>query len=222
MITFIIIILFAYLLGSISPSIILSQLVKGVDIRTYGSGNAGMTNAMRLLGAKWGTVVALIDLAKGFCAAWVIPHILLDYSQPLIMDEILIRLIAGFAAVVGHIWTVFFRFKGGKGVLTMAGAALGVAPAPVGICFGIFLLVLLTTRYVSLSSILAIGIFPFMVYMHEWIFQIPASAYLKIFSFCLAALIIYTHRANIVRLWKGEERKINSKKHAQTVNSPEL
>ncbi len=222
MLTYFIIILLAYLIGSISPSIIISQLVKGVDIRTYGSGNAGMTNAMRLLGTKWGIIVALIDVAKGFCASWVIPHMLLDNSQLLIMDEILIRLSAGFSAVVGHIWTVFFRFKGGKGVLTMAGAGLGVAPAPVGICFGIFLIVLFTTRYVSLSSILAIVTFPFMVYILEWLTAEPASLYLKLFSFTLGVLIIYTHRANIVRLWKGEERKVNFKKQPASVSSPDV
>jgi acyl phosphate:glycerol-3-phosphate acyltransferase len=212
MISFTLILVLAYLIGSISPSIILSRLIKGVDIRTYGSGNAGMTNAMRLLGMKWGTVVALFDALKGFTASWILTTWLYSAIDVTPIDLILVRILAGSTAMAGHIWTVFFGFKGGKGVLTMAGGILGVAPLQVGICTAIFVFVLLTSRYVSLSSIIAYSFFPVVVFVFNLVFQVETSLYLKIFSFVVAGAIIFTHRENISRLLKGEERKIVFKK----------
>ncbi len=216
MISLILILVLAYLLGSVSPSIILSRLVKGVDIRTFGSGNAGMTNAMRLLGVKWGSLVAFIDTLKGFTASWALTTWLYSSVDTTDMDVILVRILAGTMAMAGHIWTVFFGFRGGKGVLTMAGAVLGVAPLQVGVCTGIFLLVLVTTRYVSLSSIISYTCFPVVVFVFQMIFQVETSLYLKIFSFLIAGAIIFTHRENIKRLIRGEERKIGMKN--QTTN----
>ncbi|MBX7151211.1 glycerol-3-phosphate 1-O-acyltransferase PlsY [bacterium] len=202
----------SYLLGSISPSIILSRLIKGVDIRTYGSGNAGMTNAIRFLGAKWGTVVAVFDFAKGFCAAMVISTWLMPSSDLLVIDPIAVRILAGIAAVAGHIWTIFFDFKGGKGVLTVAGAVTGVAPSEVGLCFVVFLIIFLLTRYVSLGSIIGAIFFPVIVFIEAWVLHEPVSPYLLVFSLFVAVLIMFTHRANIRRLLKGEENKFGSKK----------
>ncbi len=216
MISLILILVLAYLLGSVSPSIILSRMVKGVDIRTFGSGNAGMTNAMRLLGVKWGSLVAFIDTLKGFTASWALTTLLYSSVDTTDMDVILVRILAGTMAMAGHIWTVFFGFRGGKGVLTMAGAVLGVAPLQVGVCTGIFLLVLVTTRYVSLSSIISYTCFPVVVFVFQMIFQVETSLYLKIFSFLIAGAIIFTHRENIKRLIRGEERKIGMKN--QTTN----
>lgn len=212
MISLLLILILAYLLGSISPSILLGKLIKGVDIRTFGSGNAGMTNAMRLLGVRWGIVVMVIDTLKGFTASWILPTWLYSSIDHTSLDVILVRILAGVMAMVGHIWTVFFGFRGGKGVLTMAGAVLGVAPLQVGICTGIFVLVLLISRYVSLSSILAYSSFPLVVLIMNLVFQVETSLYLKIFSFLIAGAIIYTHRANIGRLLRGEERKVVFKK----------
>lgn len=208
MISLTLILVLAYLLGSLSPSIILSRIIKGIDIRTYGSGNAGMTNAMRLLGMKWGTVVALIDTLKGFTASYIFTTWLYSAIDVTPLDVTLVRILAGSMAMVGHIWTVFFGFKGGKGVLTMAGAVLGVAPLQVGICTMIFLTVLFISRYVSLSSMIAYSFFPVVVFVFNLVFQVETSIYLKIFSFLIAGVIIYTHRENISRLIKGEERKI--------------
>lgn len=204
----------SYLLGSISPSIILSRLIKGVDIRTYGSGNAGMTNAIRFLGGKWGTVVALFDFAKGFCAAMVIGSWLMPPPELLVIDPIAVRILAGIAAVAGHIWTVFFGFKGGKGVLTVAGAVTGVAPSEVGMCFVVFMIIFLLTRYVSLGSIIGAIFFPVIVFIEAWALHEPVSPYLLVFSVFVAVLIMFTHRANIRRLLKGEENKFGSKKQS--------
>ncbi len=212
MISLTLILVLAYLIGSVSPSIILSRLIKGVDIRTYGSGNAGMTNAMRLLGMKWGSVVALIDTLKGFTASYVLTTWLYSPVDETSPDVTLVRILAGSMAMIGHIWTVFFGFRGGKGVLTMAGAVLGVAPLQVGICTAIFLIVLFTTRYVSLSSMIAYSFFPVVVFIFNLAFGVETSVYLKIFSFVIAGAIIATHRQNISRLLKGEERKVVFKK----------
>jgi len=204
--------LLAYLLGSISPSIILSRLIKGVDIRACGSGNAGMTNAIRLLGARWGTVVALVDLAKGLTASLVIPMFFIAQINLQYVDEILLRILAGLAAVAGHIWTIFFGFKGGKGVLTLAGAVLGIAPREVGICFAVFLIIFALTRYVSLGSILGSLVFTLTVFMEKFFFHEVTSPYLLGLSVIVPAVILYTHRANIGRLLRGEESKFGLKK----------
>ena len=212
MLSLTLILVLSYLLGSISPSIILSRLIKGVDVRTTGSGNAGMTNAIRLLGAKWGAVVALIDLAKGFFAAMVVTSLFYSGIQIPFFDETLVRILAGVASVVGHIWTIFFGFKGGKGVLTVTGAILGVAPAEIGICFLIFLIVLGLFRYVSLGSIVGSWFFPIIVLIQIFFTENPISVHLIWFSFLAAGLITYTHRENIGRLMRGEEKKIGRSK----------
>ncbi|KAB2878098.1 glycerol-3-phosphate 1-O-acyltransferase PlsY [bacterium] len=207
MVSLFIILIASYLLGSVSPSIILSRLLKGVDVRTTGSGNAGMTNAVRLLGGRWGAVVAFIDLAKGFCAAMFITSLFFSGINLAYFDETLVRILAGVAAVAGHIWTVFFGFKGGKGVLTVAGAVLGVAPLQVGICFLVFLIVFGLFRYISLGSIVGSWVFPIMVFIQKFILDSSVSFHLVWFSVFVAVLITFTHRENIVRLLRGEEKK---------------
>ncbi|MBL7959715.1 glycerol-3-phosphate 1-O-acyltransferase PlsY [bacterium] len=207
MVSLFIILIASYLLGSVSPSIILSRLLKGVDVRTTGSGNAGMTNAIRLLGGKWGAVVAFIDVAKGFCAAMFITSLFFSGINLAYFDETLVRILAGVAAVAGHIWTVFFGFKGGKGVLTVAGAVLGVAPLQVGICFLVFLIVFGLFRYISLGSIIGSWVFPIMVFIQKFILGSNVSVHLVWFSVFVSLLITFTHRENIVRLLRGEEKK---------------
>jgi len=206
------IILVAYLIGSLSPSILLATLVKGQDIRKFGSGNAGLTNAIRFLGPKWGTAVALIDLGKGIIASLGLPIWFAPLLGSLTMDPILLRIIAGLAAVVGHIWTIFYRFRGGKGVLTLAGVVVGVAPLHIGICFLIFAAVFLLTRYVSLGSIIGAIALPLTVIFQRIILKEFVSPYLIGFSIFVATLVIYTHRANIARLSRGEESKFGKQK----------
>lgn len=211
MISTTIILLLSYLLGSISPSILLSRWIKGVDIRTVGSGNAGMTNAIRLLGPKWGAVVAIFDVAKGFCASMVFTQVFANVVDPVTLDPVLLRILAGIAAVAGHIWTVFFGFKGGKGVLTVAGAVLGVSPLPVGIALIVFFVIFGLTRYVSLGSIIGAWSFPIIVFARKYFLQHDVSPYLLGFSLFVAVLITYTHRENIGRLFRGEEKKFGTK-----------
>jgi glycerol-3-phosphate acyltransferase PlsY len=211
MISLVLILLCSYLLGSISPSIILSRLIKGVDIRTVGSGNAGMTNAIRLLGGKWGAVVAVIDMAKGFCASMVVTSVFYESVDIMYVDETLLRILACVAVVAGHIWTIFFGFKGGKGVLTIAGGVLGVAPIQVGMCLVIFLIIFALTRYISLGSVLGSWFFAIEVFTQKYILHDPISVYLLWFSLFVALLINYTHRENVKRLLRGEEKKFGSR-----------
>ena len=209
----------SYLLGSISPSIVLSRWIKGVDVRTTGSGNAGMTNAIRLLGAKWGAVVAAIDLAKGFCAAMFVTSMFISGVNLPLIDETLVRIMAGVAAVAGHIWTLFFGFKGGKGVLTVTGAVLGVAPVQVGLCFIVFLIVFGLFRYISLGSIIGAWSFPIIVFIQKFILHDLISPHLIWFSVFVAVLISYTHRENIRRLLHGEEKKFGKPSTQQNTQS---
>ena len=212
MISFLAILIIAYLLGSISPSILISRWIKGVDIRTYGSGNAGMTNAIRLLGGRWGAVVAIIDILKGLISSLWLTDALYSAFDATPLEITLVRILAAIAAVAGHIWTIFFGFKGGKGVLTMAGAVLGVAPLPVGICFATFILIFALTRYVSLGSIIGSWVFPIVVFIQRFVLQLPVSDYLLGFSLFVMALITFTHRENIRRLMRGEEKKFGAAK----------
>ena len=212
MISLLVILISAYLLGSISPSILISRWVKGVDIRTYGSGNAGMTNAIRLLGGRWGAVVAIIDILKGLISSLWLTDAIYSAFDTTPIEITLVRILAGTAAVAGHIWTIFFGFKGGKGVLTISGAVLGVAPLPIGICFATFTLIFALTRYVSLGSIIGAWVFPIVVFIQRFVLQQPVSDYLLGFSLFVMALITFTHRENIRRLMRGEEKKFGAAK----------
>ena len=197
-------ILASYLLGSIPTSIIASKIIKGIDIREHGSGNAGATNVFRVMGWKMGLSVLIIDMAKGY-----IPTILFyklgmkGVDWPIINLQIL----AGLSAIFGHIWTVFAGFKGGKGVGTGAGMLIGLTPFAVIIGIIAFIIVVSISRFVSLGSIIASVFVPITVliqYQSQETFPIQ----LFIFSLFVPVLIIYTHRKNIQRLLKGEESKI--------------
>src|SRR5919202_6258688 len=151
-------IILAYLIGSIPTSVWVSRRFFGIDIRDYGSGNAGATNTYRVLGARWGTLVMIVDMLKGIAATSLyilLPHYLHDE-----WDRTNLMVGLGLAAVVGHIFPIWAGFRGGKGVASLFGMVLGIQPNVALCCVGIFLLVLFLTRWVSLSSILASIAFP--------------------------------------------------------------
>jgi glycerol-3-phosphate acyltransferase PlsY len=198
--------LVAYLLGSIPTALWVGRQFFGLaDIREHGSGNAGATNTFRVLGKKAGTFVLLFDALKGFAAAYFLPNWLL--SQQVIAPENLFyfRLACGVLAVVGHIYPVFAQFRGGKGVATILGMMLAIAPATVGVALLVFLAVLGTTRYVSLSSMTAGVAFAFLQFLH---LDGPIPQLQIWFGFVLAAMLVYTHRANIGRLRAGTESRV--------------
>ncbi len=215
MLSLLIIIVLSYLAGSIPFSIIAGKIVKGIDIREHGSGNAGATNVIRVLGWKTGVVVFPLDIAKGLIAVLFIAKFSLT-DAPLtigsyVPDQSLISIIAGMSAVFGHIWTVFAGFRGGKGVATIAGVLFGLAPVEMSICLAVFFLVVIPTRYVSLGSILAGLALSIIVLVRRYILihDIPQPVF--IFSFVVSLLIIYTHRTNIKRLLNGTESKFGQK-----------
>ncbi len=209
----ILIIALSYLVGSFPTAIIISKKFFGFDIREQGSGNMGSTNAFRILGWKWGLAVQLIDILKGAIAVIVIAQFLgrgLDLGSHTWFEDItLIKIMAGVAAVCGHIWSVFAGFKGGKGMNTAAGMLIGLAPIDVGIAIGIFGLAVIFSGYISLGSISAAFAFPSSLFVRYNIFQVDVPGYkiLIYFSLALAAILIYAHRKNIGRLLKGTENR---------------
>ena len=213
-----IIILLSYLVGSIPNSIIISKAVKGIDIRKHGSGNAGGTNVMRVLGWKHGLLVILLDALKGAIAVVVIARLHygpLPFTNISPFDDFtLVQIIAGMAAVVGHIWTVFASFKGGKGIATALGMMLMLITVDMLIALGVFVLVVSISRYVSLGSILTAIAVPSVLYIRENVFHVDIIGYDILFPFIVAMslLVIFTHRKNLVRLFNGSESKISFKK----------
>lgn len=206
MYSLVLIILLAYLVGSFPTSIVVGRMLRRIDIREYGSQNAGGTNVFRVLGWKAGVFVALVDVGKGVLATLVVSMIRID-TIPVFLDAVHLQLIAGSAAVIGHIWTALARFKGGKGVATGAGMIIALFPEAALICFLIFLAIVLTTRYVSVGSMTATSALPLVLMMLDRMFgqSVPRSLY--IFSICVSGLIFYTHRSNIRRLINGTENR---------------
>jgi acyl phosphate:glycerol-3-phosphate acyltransferase len=196
--------LLAYLLGSIPSAIWYGEAYFGIDVRKYGSGNAGATNTFRVLGKRAGTIVLLIDVLKGWTATRLAS--LLFYVDIIEPSQLIgLKLLLGFVAILGHLYPVFVNFKGGKGVATSLGMILAIQPLSATVCIGIFLLVLLASNYVSLSSIVAALAFPllllFGVFGH-------ASPLLIGFGFVLFAVVAYTHQKNIARLLNGSESRV--------------
>lgn len=220
MLSFIVIVVLSYLLGSIPTSIWVGKLFKGVDIRDHGSGNAGATNTFRILGWKAGVMVSLIDIIKGFTAAFYISQIGYHMGDVPVSigvweTDVFMRLIAGAAAVGGHMYPLYAKFKGGKGVITAAGMLYGIEPISITLAILVFLTILGTTRYVSLGSILACFSYPLFLIMLLYGFNQPIDGSLIVISAVVAATIIIKHHANIRRLISGNENRIKSFKPAK-------
>ena len=196
----------AYLLGSVPTAVIIGKTFFGVDVREHGSGNAGATNTFRILGFKAGISVFLLDGLKGFLATYL--AVLLNLDILINMPMIFIQFLLTVAAVTGHIFPIFAKFNGGKGVATMLGAVFGILPIGALLSFGVFVPVFILSRFVSLGSILGGISFPFWVYFglgkHDpWTLG---------FTMFFALLLIFMHRKNIQRLLHGEENKISFSK----------
>ena len=202
----ILITILAYLLGSIPTSIWISRSFFNIDIRDYGSGNAGATNTFRVLGIKAGIVVFIVDILKGFLAVNLI--YLTDYYIPDSGDYINIQLLLGIAAMLGHIFPVYAGFKGGKGVATLFGVICAISLYPTLIMAGIFVLTLVLTRYVSLSSMVSGLSFPVPII----VVCKGTTPSLVIFSLIMAVLMLFTHQKNIERLLNKEEKKADFSK----------
>jgi glycerol-3-phosphate acyltransferase PlsY len=199
-----ILIVIAYVIGSIPTAVWVSRYFFEIDIREYGSGNAGATNVFRVLGKRWGTFVMIVDMLKGVISTSL--YILLPYylTADHELQRINLMIGLGLAAVIGHIFPMWANFKGGKGVATLFGMALAIQPVVALSTVGVFLLVLYLTRFVSLSSILA-GV-AFMVLI-LFIFNEEETLY-RIFAVAVAVLVVFTHQKNILRLLNGTENKV--------------
>jgi acyl phosphate:glycerol-3-phosphate acyltransferase len=212
------IIILSYLIGSIPTSIIVSKAVKGIDIREHGSGNAGGTNVMRVLGWKHGLFVILLDVLKGILVVVVVAR--LHYGNMPFQnitpfdDFTLVQIIAGIFAVIGHIWTIFAGFKGGKGIATALGMLLMIITVDMLIAIGVFIIVVTISRYVSLGSLMGSISVPLSLIIRENVFNVDIPSYNTILPFIIAVslLVVYTHRKNVVRILAGSENKLSFKK----------
>ena len=202
-----ILILCAYLIGSLPTALIISRKVFGIDIREYGSGNMGATNTFRVLGSRYGTIVMIIYILKGVIASSLYEFLPYYGGNELDRTNFIIGL--GMAAVIGHIFPIFAGFRGGKGVATLFGMVLALQPVVALSCVGVFLFVLYLTRWVSLSSILGALMLPVCVL---WIWNENEMLY-RIFTLLVAILVIFTHQKNIGRILRGVESRIPILKH---------
>lgn len=195
----------SYLLGAIPTSVIVGKSFRGIDVREHGSGNAGATNTWRVLGWKAGISVLALDAGKGAAAAVLVPLIHfghLPFTVPVI------AILCGLSAVIGHVFPIYARFRGGKGVATGAGMLIAIAPIPVGIAIGVFGLSLFLSGMVSLGSILGVISVPISIVLLNRFSSASYHPLLLAITCALALFIIFNHRANIVRIVHGRERSL--------------
>ena len=203
----------AFAMGSIPFSFILGKRVKGIDLREHGSGNLGATNVFRNLGPWWGSLCLFLDTAKGVGAVLLMTALVATWPEgrptPFHITPDLFRIFAGVLASLGHTFSPFVSFHGGKGVATTAGAIAVLEPFGVLAATVVFLAVLGTTRIVSLASIAAASVLPFAVFFFE-ILSEQTSSTLIVFTFLVCGWVVFKHRGNIVRLRDGTETRIDS------------
>jgi len=200
-------IVIAYFLGSIPTALWVSKTFFNIDIRDYGSGNSGATNTYRVLGAKWGTFVMIVDMIKAIVAVKLVFFLPFALENDVYLVNMQLGL--GLSAVMGHIFPIWANFRGGKGVASLFGMVLGIQPNVALCCVAIFILVLYITRWVSLSSVLASVAFPVFILV---IFNEPEHLY-RVFAITVAMLVLLTHQKNITRIFRGSESKASILKH---------
>jgi len=198
-----------YVLGSIPTGVWLGKALKGLDLREHGSGSMGATNVFRVLGWKLAVLTLVVDVAKGFLAAFIASKINLGDIGLLPRQ---LALIAGLMAVIGHLYPIFARFKGGKGIATGAGMLLYLLPLELGFAVLVFILTVLITRYVSLGSLLAAAFLAAAVILERYYLGYPHGDEMIAFVFILLLAVLFTHRSNIKRLISGKENKLGAKK----------
>ncbi|HLX12027.1 MAG TPA: glycerol-3-phosphate 1-O-acyltransferase PlsY [Bacteroidota bacterium] len=217
------VIVVAYLVGSIPTSLIVSKFFYGIDIREHGSGNAGGTNAMRVLGFQPGMLVILVDFFKGYAASMLVAKLFYGpipfNNRTPFEDYTVVQIISGCAAIIGHTWTAFGGLRGGKGIATACGVLIGLAPIESLVSLGVFTVVLVLFRIVSLGSISAALSLPLAMFARHNVFHAELYGYhtLIYFSLGITLLLVYNHRSNIKRLLEGREHRLSAvrlkKKH---------
>ncbi len=210
----------SYLIGSIPPSIIAGKLLRGIDIRDYGSGNAGAANTVRVLGFKVGLSVGLIDVFKGFFCTYFFAR---WWGEETGISTDVFQILSGLAAVLGHVFTIFASFKGGKGVNTALGVFIGLVPIPTLTAIGVWLVLFLSTGYVSLGSIIAPFTVPVMILVQSKFFKFEVSPVIFGFSIVIALFMVWTHRLNIKLLIQGKEKRFRlGKKTSESTRREEV
>ena len=215
MLYLILLILSSYLVGAIPFALIIGLVFKGKDIRKLGSGNLGSTNAFRTLGIPYGILVQMLDIGKGLFVVMVLANLMYDnlpFSNITPFDDLtLVKISAGVSAVLGHTFSIFAGFKGGKGINTALGMLISLSPIEASVSAGFFILILLSSGYVSLGSIIASFVFPMTMFIRENIFNVEIYGYktLIFFSIAVSIFLIYNHRANIKRLLYGNESRFD-------------
>ncbi len=204
----------SYVLGSIPSSLWVGKIFHRIDIREHGSGNAGTTNTFRVLGWKSGITVFVLDFMKGFVSSfWVSMYAFEIGNGPIAPPgweaDAFLMITCGLMAVVGHMFPIFANFKGGKGAATACGMLFGIEPISISISFAIFILITLTTRYVSLASITASFIYPISLLVMRYGFGYFVDGSIIIFATIIASGIIIKHKSNIKRLINGNENRVN-------------
>lgn len=220
MLSLLLILLISYFLGSIPGALWASKGLHGIDIRNYGSKNAGATNAFRVVGWPAGVLATLVDLGKGYASAGVVaPFVRIDPLPALSLfgweTATVLGLLAGLAAIVGHMFPIFARFEGGKGVNTAAGILFALTPITMLYTVGVFAVVLFSSRYVSLASITAAVAFPTIVAIRTYGFGVEIDPSLLVVGILIGLAIIVAHQSNIRRLLQGNENRIRSFRPAQ-------
>ncbi|NQV72066.1 glycerol-3-phosphate 1-O-acyltransferase PlsY [bacterium] len=214
MLSVLVIVVLSYMVGSIPASVWIGKLMYGTDLREHGSGNAGATNAFRVLGWKAGVLATVVDLGKGLLAAAVIATIRIDALPEGLgfwEADSVIRLVAGVTAVIGHMYPLWAGFKGGKGVNTTAGVLLALTPSVMLLTLGVFAIVLFSSRYVSVASLSATLAYPSAIAVNKYLLHAESlDASVFVFSLFLATGIFIAHRSNIKRLMEGSESRIKS------------
>lgn len=211
------VLLISYVLGSIPSAIWVGKIYKGVDVREHGSGNAGTTNTFRVLGVPAGVTVFAMDFMKGFIPSFWLSAIAFDlFAGPLAPPnwdvEAFLKIACGLFAVIGHMFPLFARFKGGKGAATACGMLFGVEPISIAISFVMFGLIILITKYVSLASITATLLYPINLLVMRYGLDIEIDGSIIVFAIIVASGIIYKHKSNIQRLIDGTENRVGKSK----------
>lgn len=211
-----VVVLLSYLIGAIPASLWTGKIFFQTDIREHGSGNAGATNTFRILGWKAGTIVLLFDFGKGLLCTTVISQIAWNIGTGPVQlysnweVDSMIVIFAGVAAVIGHMFPVYAKFSGGKGAATACGMLYGIEPISISISLAVFLIVMFSTRYVSLGSIASAAIYPFSQLILRYVYHWDIDGSIILFSSILAVGIIVKHKGNIKRLIEGNENRIKS------------
>lgn len=206
MISLITLLLLGYIIGSFPTAILTGKTLKGIDIRQHGSGNAGATNVYRILGLTPALFVVTVDILKGWLVTTYLPG-LMELTPNINIDIGITQILVGLSATVGHTFSIFAKFRGGKGVATIAGMIIALYPIAVLFCLFVFIVTLIIWGYVSLASIAASLSLPIIVHFYSIFGLQPPLTSLKFFSLIIPLFVLYTHRSNIRRLFDGTENR---------------